>query len=372
MAARRPDIDRAERVRPGFRPLLIGLHWPSEPWGDEDITGAVSFAPGDVAAAAGSVARLVDDFARRLGNRPGILDPLRTIITAAQSGAEPDHLPSEVEDAYRALDQALGLGAGGVSAEPGADHEPFDPEAIYQATRAEDGPVVFGMGLPGRDILLAPLRVLSFWTMKDRARRFGESAVHPLLRRLQASVAGREVRFHLMGHSFGCIVASAAVAGPRGSTALPRPLDSLALVQGALSLWSFCNDIPHARGTPGYFHRVVGERLVRGPIVTTRSPFDTAVGTWYPRAAQVRAQVAFAPGELPKYGAVGSFGIQGPGVSIVDEKMRPAEEAYGFQAGRVYNLEASSYINEGGGFSGAHSDIRKPAVAHAIWSAALD
>ena len=43
-----------------------------------------------------------------------------------------------------------------------------------------------------------------------------------------------------MGHSFGCIVASATVAGPAAQRVLPRPVDSLFLVQGALSLWAYC------------------------------------------------------------------------------------------------------------------------------------
>jgi hypothetical protein len=366
MAAQRPDV---ASFRPSFRPLLIGLHWPSEPWGDEDVSGPVSFVVGEAGSAASSIAAMVDDFARRLGDRREVRDPLRTIIAAAKFGAEPDHLPAEVEDAYRALDRALGLGAGGAGAEPGADREPFDPEAVYQDALADAGPA--GFGLPGRDTLLSPLRTLSFWTMKDRARRFGEEAVHPLLRQLLEVAAGRDVRFHLMGHSFGCIVASAAVAGPPGSAALPRPVDSLVLVQGAFSLWSFCYDIPFASGTPGYFRRVVGEGRVRGPIVTTQSRFDTAAGTWYPRAAWAGHQVAFDVGELPKYGAVGSYGIQGPGVPVANDVMRPAGATYAFQPGRIYNLESSQFINEGGGFSGAHSDIRKPAVAHAVWEAAM-
>src|SRR5688572_15553198 len=36
----------AERVAmgPGFRPLFIGLHWPSQPWGEETIGAAASFS----------------------------------------------------------------------------------------------------------------------------------------------------------------------------------------------------------------------------------------------------------------------------------------------------------------------------------------
>jgi hypothetical protein len=49
--------------------------------------------------------------------------------------------------------------------------------------------------------------------------------------------------------------------------------------------------------------------------------------------------------------------------------MGPGTIDYGFQPGRPYNLEASRYICRGGGFSGAHSDIYRPEVAHAVWSA---
>src|SRR5438270_12032895 len=29
------DLGRLKAARPGFKPLLVGLHWPSKPWGDE-------------------------------------------------------------------------------------------------------------------------------------------------------------------------------------------------------------------------------------------------------------------------------------------------------------------------------------------------
>ena len=47
--------------------------------------------------------------------------------------------------------------------------------------------------------------------------------------------------------------------------------------------------------------------------------------------------------------------------------MRAATFAYGFQPGTIYNLEASAIISNGGGASGAHSDIAHPEVAHAFW-----
>lgn len=160
--------------------------------------------------------------------------------------------------------------------------------------------------------------------------------------------------------------------GPGGAGRLPKPVSSVTLVQGATSLWGFCNDILGS-GRPGYFRNVVERQLVAGPIVTTQSTFDTAVGRFYPLGAGLTAQVAFpAPGavrKLPKYGGLGSFGIQGPGLVLHDLPIGDAAHRYGFQPARIYNLECSTVIKDGGGASGAHSDIAKPEVAHAMWEA---
>jgi hypothetical protein len=184
--------------------------------------------------------------------------------------------------------------------------------------------------------------------------------------------APRHVRFHLMGHSFGCIVMSATLAGPKGRGRVPRPVESLALVQGALSIWSFCDDIPNVPGQRGYFRQVVADGRVRGPVLSTQSAFDTATGKWYPLGAGVARQVAFAaPGELPKYGALGTHGVRGPGVTATDLSLQPTDRDYAFAPGGVYNLECSEVVRNGGGVSGAHSDICHPEVAHAVWQAAL-
>jgi hypothetical protein len=222
----------------------------------------------------------------------------------------------------------------------------------------------------GGAALLAPLRALSFWKMKARATEFGASAAFGLLSGLQGATSA-EVRFHLIGHSFGCIVMSAMLAGPQDNSHLVRPVDSLSLLQGALSLWSYASDIPHAPGTAGYFHRIIADRRVAGPVITTQSEYDTAVGRLYPLAAGAAQQVHFAPGELPKYGAIGTFGVRGPGAEIVDLKMLPADSAYTFEHGKVYNLESSHIIRNGGPPSGAHSDLAHSEVSHAVWQGAM-
>jgi len=357
------DIERLRATRSGFRTLLVGLHWPSLPWGDEDpLAEPASFAPGGP----DPVDAWVTEAAAKLVDTPRAREALRTIFVSALDELVPDALPPEVVEAYRVLQTEAGLGADGPGGAPGDDIEGFDPEAVYQEALEDDD--AFG-GVPGVGGLLAPLRQLSFWKMKARARTIGETGAGELLRRLQDLAGERDVRFHLMGHSFGCILVSAVVNGPGGDAPIAKPVHSLFLAQGALSLWAYCSDIPPAPGRPGYFHPLIAKGKVAGPIVTTRSVHDTAVRRFYPLGAGAARQVDFAPGKLPKYGGIGMFGIQGPGIDLEDRPMLEPEGDYGFRGGRVYNLDGSEFINEGGGAAGAHGDIAKPAVAHAFWQA---
>jgi hypothetical protein len=385
MAHATADRNAAAQARPGFKALVIGFHWPSLPYGDEDIPmdgapGVLSGTP--TSNGAKSIDAQVDAYADRIVDTPAARNALRTIFTAAQKddGTSPT-LPANVRAAYEQLYKESGLGNGNVDAAPGCDHEQWDPEAIYQEARTGGGNAPSPSGAPGllggngfgsklKETLLSPLRQASFWKMKDRARIVGESGGHELLRRMQLATKPN-VHFHLMGHSFGCIVVSATIVGKQGSAPLPRPIDSLVLVQGALSLWSYCGNIPYASGKGGYFNTIVARHLVRGPIVTTRSSFDTAVGSLYPKAAGLKRQLVLGDEKFPKYGGIGTFGIQGLGNSATDVRIGPATTRYGFTGGRVYNVEASGIIKTGGGFSGAHSDIAHPEVAHIVWEAAL-
>ncbi len=373
MAACSSDLEKVAAARDGsFRPLLIGLHWPSLPFGDETMgAGNGSFGLDPTAEPSGSsmsadaqVESMVEAYASRIADTPTARAALRVIFSRAIEDVAPDRLPPEVADACTVLDRESGLGAGGEGAEPGSDRESFDPEAVYAAVQEEEA-VNFGdSGLGG---LLALPRTLSFWRMKARARTFGEGGAHDLLHALMQA-GGPDVRFHLMGHSFGCIVASSILSG---QSPLLRPVDTLVLLQGALSLWSFCPEIPSAPGRPGYFHPIIRDGRVRGPIVTTQSEYDTAVGRWYPLAAGVKRQVDYDD-RLPKYGAVGTFGLCGLDALAQFMPMLSASETYDFLSGRIYNLESSAVIRETlSTFSGAHSDLAHPEVGHAVWSAVL-
>lgn len=374
MGAIDADRTKASTRQPGFKTLVIGLHWPSLPWGDETIAKDDG---SKVLSVGGDLEQDIDAYASRIASTPRARGAIRAILEAARTQTDGTRLSPRTLDAYATLFSESGLGTGNAGAPPGSDQNAFDPAAIVRdhdraIEKAAAGDLkLLGWGDKIRDAVLSPLRQLSFWKMKDRARQFGETGGHALLAKLQ--LAGAKARFHLMGHSFGCIVVSATVAGPLNSRPLPRPVDSLFLVQGALSLWSFAADIPYSPKTPktpGYFNRILQLELVRGPIVTTRSQFDTAVGRFYPLGAQLKKQRVLGGEKYPEYGGIGSFGIQGL-PAVTDLVMQPVGSVYSFRSGHIYNLEASGFIKNGEGASGAHNDIAHPEVAHAFWAAIL-
>ena len=133
-----------------------------------------------------------------------------------------------MKSAYDTLFKESGLGAGDVGAAPGSEQEGWDPQRIVDEEKKEDDADGVkdedsGGGIWGsiKDHLLSPLRQASFWTMKKRARVFGETGAHELLGAMQQA-APASTRFHLMGHSFGCIVVSSILGGPKGENPLPK------------------------------------------------------------------------------------------------------------------------------------------------------
>lgn len=365
MAANTADIEKLKQVRANFKPLLIGLHWPSLPWGNETVTAETEEAV---------VESIVSEYAERIADTKPARNALRTIVTEALEDMAPDQLSAEMVKAYKVLNQEAALGSEGEAAAPGNDREPFDPEMIYENTEIDEDSVSFG---GSGDLILSrifsPLRSLSYWKMKARARQFGEGGGFQLLSQLQQEAA-EQTRFHLIGHSFGCIVVSATLAGAKGKGVLPRPVNSLSLIQGALSLWSYCADIPVAKGKPGYFYPLIADRKVAGPIITTQSQHDSAIGIFYSLASGIVMSDPNFADTLPRYGGIGAFGIQGDGLEISNIDMLPCDQAYHFEPGKIYNLEASKYlcqIPQHAGLGGAHSSINEPEVAHAVWSAAI-
>lgn len=394
MAAQASDRGRARALDQDFKAVIVSVHWPSLPWGNEDARAAL-LGDDEIDEFAAEQQMDPGELVQRYAERIADTDEARTALTTILAAADDDQvriqlaegkLPPHLEAAYQVLFDQAGLGLGGAAAAPGSDQQTFTPALTLSewvsagpvqappAPRGQPGLLDGGFAHSVKDALLMPVRQLSFWAMKHRARRVGETGVHALLKGLQESAP--DARFHLMGHSFGCIVVSAAVSGPldQGTVVsrLPRSVNSLFLAQGALSLWSFADSIPFPPNVPGYFHPIgLPPVLVSGPIVTTWSKFDQAVGTFFPLGARLGKELLLGE-ELPEYGGVGAFGIQGTAPATThDMQVLNANAEYGFEAGHIYNVDASTVICHGGWPSGAHSDIAHPQIAHLFWQAAL-
>jgi hypothetical protein len=178
---------------------------------------------------------------------------------------------------------------------------------------------------------------------------------------------------HLMGHSFGTIVVSGAVRGPgKNPSPPPRPVSSLFLVQGAVSLWAFADEVPDSiGGGRGYLADVVTPEFVSGPIVVTRSKWDYAVGKFYPLAVRMAGEFLLGD-DLPKYGGIGTFGIQGVKGAVELPPLALGTKPPGqFRRSTVYNIDASAVISKLDGASGAHADLGHSELVWLGWHAAL-
>ena len=120
-----------------------------------------------------------------------------------------------------------------------------------------------------------PLHALSFWLMKRRAGQVGERLGRELLAPAITALGARAPRLHLIGHSFGAKLVTSAVLGG------VRP-DALVLLQAAFSAFAFADDVPGTK-RPGFYRRVLAERMVAGPIVALRSDHDRALSRCTPR-----------------------------------------------------------------------------------------
>jgi hypothetical protein len=141
----------------------------------------------------------------------------------------------------------------------------------------------------------AALNILNYTTyyeMKTRAGTVGNNGgAGPLIDKLAAKVD----RIHLIGHSFGGRLVTAAAKESK-----TNKLASLTLLQAAFSHNGF------SRIMKGFFRNVVEAKRVAGPILITNSKNDKAVGLAYPIASRINNDTTMAiAGENDKFGGIG-------------------------------------------------------------------
>lgn len=203
------------------------------------------------------------------------------------------------------------------------------------------------------------LATFTYYQMKKRAAAVGSTGLQSALGELQEVAPG--ARVHLIGHSFGCKVWLACLASEdRGD----KQVDSLTLLQGAVSMHCFAEKIPELKDCAGAYCYM--PKRVKGSITVTHTKNDKALSVAYVAASQSGGHVGELPGYKHKfspdlYKALGAKGIAGvDGVKPMDlagkgtaYKLRPGFNA--FNADKVI-------LN--------HGDIRRDEVTWLIWTTA--
>lgn len=191
------------------------------------------------------------------------------------------------------------------------------------------------------------LNYTTYFTMKARAGTVGKKGVAPLV----DEIATKVERVHLVGHSFGGRVVTAAAAGSQ-----TKKLRTLMLLQAAFSHNGF------SPTWPGFFQSVGADHRVDGPVLITYTKNDNAVGLAYPLASRINGDNAAAFGdENDQFGGIGRNGAQQMRAQdVVKAKLLAANGDYGaLQPGKFYNLEATEFIS-------GHGEVHGREVAWAL------
>jgi pimeloyl-ACP methyl ester carboxylesterase len=202
------------------------------------------------------------------------------------------------------------------------------------------------------------LNLLTYWKMKHRAGLIGMTGLAPSLHQFREPLPN--LRLHLVGHSFGGRLMSAAARG-RKSSDPNLSIASMTLLQAAFSHHGFAED--YEGGKDGFFRRVLADHRVEGPILITHTSNDAPNAWAYPLASRLAGDkaAAFLGGKNDLYGSIGRNGAQKT-PEATDEELLATDEVYAFAPGVVHNLEASKFI-------GDHGDVEGLEVGHAIVSA---
>ena len=361
---------------------ILGVLWPSKKFADAALIpgGAAAGQDADEARLLAQLDALQGAFTAKGADAklrkaralvPRLESPkvqaefLELLRSAARQpkAAKPDDTPEEgtgalldidAAEAFRTLDRPIsaaphaspGGGAGGAALDG----------AGGAAVAGDPGGAANIFTDLGRGVFAAAQRILNFTTyyqMKERAGLVGRVGLHPTLRRLRRELP--EVRLHLVGHSFGARLVSAA------TSASASPADGVAstltLLQGAFSHHGFAKDFEP--GKNGLFRNVVQPGLVEGPILVSHTDNDTAVGINYAIVSRLAGQQAAGIGDAKDvFGGIGRNGaVKTPEAEF--DTMQPATGRYTFKKGTVYNLLADAFIAD-------HGDVHKPEVANAL------
>ena len=299
------EVQRASWNPPdrAFRPVCVGVFWPSAaltaPW---EQAPAIAGATGPIGPNDPDVVTLADTLepparARFLAiasdpdAREGEAAELAAILApllASDEDAPGDHAasPGDLLEAWQS-----------VSARSEAPNRPRGG-FIDDDVSAAGGTAPEAAGWNPLSLIRDGIRLTTVLLMKDRSGRVGGNGVARMLRDIARDCSN--ARISLAGHSYGAkVMLSAVCNGP----ALSRKVDSVLLLQPALSCYAFTADFD---GHVGGYHSALDR--VREPIVTTYSRHDVPLRWFFHRAVRRRSDLAEAliAGQPPsKFAALG-------------------------------------------------------------------
>jgi hypothetical protein len=355
-----------------MKPAILGVFWPSKKFG-EDL--AVSGGPESDTASVGGAAKgaatvtkkldemkklfsskeekktldeakkLVPKLQREATARRQFVKKMRSLLDPAAAGKEDASnafFDNEEDEVMEALQVHL------TASRADADDEPGIGAVKVKKPKRLDEVVAAGNFLTG--FFNSALNVLNFTTyyeMKTRAGTVGANGLAKVVDRIAPSVNA----IHLIGHSFGGRVVTAAAAGAKN-----KKLKSLTLLQAAFSHNGF------SKSMNGFFRKVVDEKKISGPILITHSDKDKAVGVAYPLASKLNRDDRMALGDAnDRFGGIGRNGAQKTD-EAVQLTMLNATGSYKFGPGKLFNLNGDKIIT-------AHGDVHREPCAFALLSA---
>ncbi|HVK93370.1 MAG TPA: hypothetical protein VM571_01430 [Noviherbaspirillum sp.] len=347
---------------------VVQVFWPSKRFTDRDLI------PGGGAAAVGDAANepVLLELLEEMKRNPSVLggtdidpirehavrqaealvpsldtDPtarrefvfaLRTMLNPSQAHADDASeafFTSEPEELFRSLQAPVAADIG-----PRAD-------ATEAGGAAGLGDLLSGMKAAARRLV----NYTTYCDMKERAGTVGVTGLAPLLQRIRDR--DNTIRLHLVGHSFGGRLVTAA------ANALPADTQkiSLTLLQAAFSHNGLGQRFDGIHD--GAFRDLLDERRASGPILVTHTRNDTAVGIAYPIASRLaRDQAAELGDHNDPYGSMGRNGAQHT-PEAVSGTLHDVGQEYRFESGKVFNLNADDFIKN-------HGDVTGPQVTYAL------
>jgi hypothetical protein len=347
---------------PNYKPLLVGVFWPSQSLTlFESETGPGFAAAGakqdaEVAAMQG----LLTDIAAQLPSTSRArFHELASaaVLNTGESRELADLLAGALEGvADTEAGAALAPTAEDLLASADALSAPEpDYDAVGAVTTAPGGPAapLAAGGIGGLIRALDPrnlLKPFTVWQMKDRAGKVGAVGVAPLLNDL-LTASDPASRVHLLGHSYGCKVVMTATCMLPQTT---RKVESALLMQPAISQYAFAESVPE-RNVPGGFFKA--RSRVRLPIAATFSSRDKPLHDMFHLSVRRHddlGELQYAGVESPsKFAAMGGYGPRATaGATIIP--IRNPGAAYQLPAApAVIGVEGSRVIDGHGGILNA-------------------